>query len=90
MNGSDAEQLVRRLIEGVPGVLGGAKQELETHFRAVLQSGLQHLDLTTRSDFDVQARLLERARARVEQLESRLADLEKRLDALEQETTAPG
>lgn len=90
MNASDLEQMVRRLAEGVPAALGGARQELEGHFRNVLESGLARLDLATRSEFDAQSRLLERTRVRAEQLERRLTELEQRLAQLEQEAGTPG
>jgi hypothetical protein len=50
----------------------------------VLQSSLGKLDLTTREEFDVQTRVLERTRARIEQLEQRIATLEQRLAGLGQ------
>ena len=58
---------------------------MERNFRAVLQSALGHLDLATRADFDVQARLLERAQQRVAQLEARVASLEHQVRELEAE-----
>jgi hypothetical protein len=59
------------------------RAELEANFRAALQGSASRFDLTSRSEFDVQAKVLERARARIAELETRLEMLERRLDALQ-------
>jgi ubiquinone biosynthesis accessory factor UbiK len=78
------DELAKRLFEGLPESVRTLRQDIENNFRAVLQSGLAKLELTTRSDFEVQARVLERTRARLEQLEVRVATLEQRLKELEE------
>jgi BMFP domain-containing protein YqiC len=78
------DDLARRLFEGLPESVRTLRQDIENNFRAILQSGLAKLELTTRSDFEVQAHVLERTRARLEQLELRLATLEQRLKELEE------
>jgi ubiquinone biosynthesis accessory factor UbiK len=78
------DDLVRRLFEGLPESARTLRQDIENNFRAVLQSGLAKLELTTRSEFEVQTRVLERTRARLEQLEARVATLEQRLKELEE------
>jgi BMFP domain-containing protein YqiC len=55
------------------------RRDIESNFRAVLQASLGKLDLTTRQEFEVQTRVLERTRAALAQLEERIAVLEKRL-----------
>jgi BMFP domain-containing protein YqiC len=70
------DELARRLLERVPPALRSMQQDLESNFRAVLREGLSKLDLVTRDEFDAQTRVLERTRARLEELEARLASLE--------------
>jgi len=70
------DELARRLMERVPPALRSMQQDLEANFRAVLRERLSKLDLVTRDEFDAQARVLERTRARLEALEARLASLE--------------
>jgi BMFP domain-containing protein YqiC len=70
------DDLARRLIERLPPALRAMQDELETSFRAVLRERLAKLDLVTRDEFDAQARVLERTRARLEALEAKLAALE--------------
>jgi BMFP domain-containing protein YqiC len=73
------DDIARRLFAGLPDAAKSMRRDIESNFRAVLQSSLGKLDLTTREEFDVQTRVLERTRARIEQLEQRIATLEMRL-----------
>ncbi|HYL02841.1 MAG TPA: accessory factor UbiK family protein [Steroidobacteraceae bacterium] len=70
------DELARRLLERVPPALRAVQQDLESNFRAVLRERLGRLELVTRDEFDAQARVLERTRARLEALEARLRALE--------------
>ena len=78
------EEMVRRFIAGLPAALGGMRKELEANFRAALQGAAGRFDLTSRSEFDVQAKVLERARVRITELEARMAVLEQRLEQVHQ------
>ena len=70
------DEIARRLLERVPPAVRSMQQDLEENFRAVLRERLSKLDLVSRDEFDAQARVLERTRARLEALEARLATLE--------------
>ncbi|HUA90515.1 MAG TPA: accessory factor UbiK family protein [Steroidobacteraceae bacterium] len=70
------EEIARRLMERLPPALRSVQEDLESNFRAVLRERLSKLDLVSRDEFDAQARVLERTRARLEELEARLATLE--------------
>lgn len=54
-------------------------KDLEKNARAMLAAGFARLDLVTREEFDVQAKVLARTREKLEALESRVAELEARL-----------
>ena len=82
------DDIARRLVEGLPEAARTMRRDLESNFRAVLQSSLGKLDLTTRTEFDVQTKVLERTRAMIERLEQHIAELEERLARLE-DTTPP-
>jgi BMFP domain-containing protein YqiC len=84
MDNSRIEDIARRLFDGLPEAARTMRRDIETNFRAVLQSSLGKLDLTTREEFAVQTKVLERTRARIEQLEQRIVTLEKRLIELEE------
>ena len=83
------EDIARQLFDGLPEAARTMRRDIESNFRAVLQSSLTRLDLTTRDEFEVQTKVLERARTRIEQLELRVAALEKRLEELEETTPPP-
>jgi hypothetical protein len=51
-------------------------KDIEKNVRAMLQSGLQKLDLVTREEFDVQQEVLLRTREKLVELEARVAKLE--------------
>lgn len=72
------EDLIRRLLEGLPPSLEAAREDLKAHAERALRSGMQRLDLVSREEFDAQARVLERSRELIEQLEARVAELEAR------------
>ncbi|MCY1272414.1 putative protein YqiC [compost metagenome] len=52
------------------------RAELESQFKALLQSAFSKLDLVSRDEFDSQMAVLARTRARLEALEARVAELE--------------
>ena len=72
------DELARNLATAVPGV-GELQQELERTFQALLQSTFAKLELVTREEFEVQAEVLARSRARLEQLERQVAALEQQM-----------
>lgn len=53
-------------------------RDVEKNLHALLASLFERFDLVTRDDFEVQKRVLERARARITELERRLTELEAR------------
>jgi len=60
----------------VPESVLALRRDLEQNFKGVLSGGLAKLDLVTREEFDVQAAVLKRTRAKLAALEKRLATLE--------------
>jgi ubiquinone biosynthesis accessory factor UbiK len=53
-------------------------QDIEKNLRALLTAWFDRLDLVVREDFEVQKKLLERAHAKLAELEARVAELESR------------
>ena len=70
------DEIARRLMDNLPPALRATQRDLESNFRAVLRASLGKLDLVTRDEFDVQSRVLERTRARLEALEARVKAME--------------
>jgi len=83
------DDVAKELFERLPEAARTMRRDIESNFRAVLQSSLGRLDLTTRDEFDVQSKVLERTRARLEQFEQRVAALEKRLTEIEEAVPPP-
>ncbi|HQR23944.1 MAG TPA: accessory factor UbiK family protein [Steroidobacteraceae bacterium] len=72
------DDLARRLAGSVPESVAALRRDLEQNFKGVLAGGLAKLDLVTREEFDVQAAVLKRTRAKLAALEKRLAELESK------------
>ena len=53
-------------------------KDIEKNLRAMLASWFDRMDLVMREDFEVQRKLLERAQAKLAELEARVAELERR------------
>jgi len=53
-------------------------QDVEKNLQGLLTAWFDRLDLVLREDFDVQKKLLERAQAKLAELEARIAELEAR------------
>ena len=53
-------------------------QDMEKNLRALLAAWFDRLDLVLQEDFEVQKKLLERAQAKLSELEARIAELEAR------------
>jgi BMFP domain-containing protein YqiC len=70
-----AEELTERIGETLRN---SPAQDIERNLRALLAAWLGRLDLVPREDFEVQKKLLERAQAKLADLERRIAELESR------------
>ena len=70
------DDLARRLSDAVPTGVREIQKDLEKNLRAILQASLSKLDLVTREEFDVQARVLARTREKLDKLEKSITALE--------------
>lgn len=64
-------------------------KDIEKNARAMLTGMLSRLDLVTREEFDVQMRVLERTREKLEALEARVAALDRTTRTDAGEPSAP-
>ena len=74
---------IGEFVQQLSGLLGesGLKGEVDRTLRALVQSALSKLDMVNRDEFDSQAEILARTRARVEQLEQELDSLMQQAEA---------
>jgi len=56
-------------------------KDIERNVKAMMTQGFSKLDLVTREEFDIQAQVLAKTRAKLEALEVRVAELEAKLAA---------
>ena len=70
---NDLQQKVNQVIENSPA------KDIEKNVKAMMTQGFAKLDLVTREEFDIQAQVLAKARAKLDLMESRLAELEAKL-----------
>jgi BMFP domain-containing protein YqiC len=68
---NDLQNKVSELLKNSPA------KDVERNVKAMLSQGFAKLDLVTREEFDTQAQVLARTRARLEELEKRVAELEQ-------------
>jgi len=55
-------------------------KDIEKNLRSMLSGAFSRLDLVTREEFDVQAKVLARTREKLVALEARLSEYEKKLE----------
>jgi BMFP domain-containing protein YqiC len=70
---NDLQGKINQAIENSPA------KDIERNVKAMMTQGLSKLDLVTREEFDIQAQVLAKTRAKLEALEARVAELEARL-----------
>jgi BMFP domain-containing protein YqiC len=70
---NDLQGKINQAIESSPA------KDIERNVKAMMTQGFSKLDLVTREEFDIQAQVLAKTRAKLEALEVRVAELEARL-----------
>jgi len=72
-------RLSDKINELLPPGLQQAKSDFDARLKSLLQQQLAHYEMVSREEFDIQARVLQRTREKLEALEIKLRDLEKSL-----------
>lgn len=72
---NDLQSKINQAIDSSPA------RDIEKNVKAMMSQGFAKLDLVTREEFDIQAQVLAKTRAKLEALETRVAELEARLNA---------
>jgi len=60
------DELAHKLFATLPESVQHLEKDLQDKFKDVLQAMFAHLDLVTREEFDVQTKVLERTREKLE------------------------
>ena len=74
------EDLVQEVLKLLPGDVRKPGEDLKKNIHAALSAGLVKMDLVTREEFDIQAELLSRTRALLDELETSVRELESKLN----------
>ena len=72
---NDLQGKINQAMESSPA------KDIERNVKAMMTQGFSKLDLVTREEFDIQAQVLAKTRAKLEALELRVVELEARLAA---------
>ncbi|MET0855461.1 MAG: accessory factor UbiK family protein [Telluria sp.] len=70
---NDLQSKINQAIENSPA------KDIEKNVKAMMTQGFSKLDLVTREEFDIQAQVLAKTRAKLEELETRMTLLEARV-----------
>ncbi len=70
---SELQDRIHQVLQQSPA------KDVEKNLKAMLNQGFSKLDLLTREEFEVQAEVLARTRAKLDALETRVAELEAKL-----------
>jgi hypothetical protein len=73
------DDLAQRLHAALPAGARVLHQDVDRNVRAAVQAALNRLDLVTREEFEVQAKVLARTRAQLDEMSRRAARLEAQL-----------
>lgn len=74
-NSATLDELSRKISQALRE---SPAKDVERNVKAMLQSGLQRMNLVPRDDFEIQTQLLARTREKLEALEARVAEIEAR------------
>ena len=72
-------RLSNKINELLPPGVQQAKSDFDARLKTLLQQQLTQLEFVSREEFDIQSRVLQRTRAKLETLEEKLSQLEQSL-----------
>lgn len=77
INTSKIDEIMAKIKSSLPKGCDDFRELSEDKFKLLVSNALQSLELVSREEYDVQTKVLQRTRERLEQLEQRLELLEK-------------
>jgi hypothetical protein len=72
-------RLSEKINEMLPPGLQQVKSDFDARLKSLLQQQLANYEMVNREEFDIQARVLQRTREKLEIIEARLKELEQTL-----------
>jgi BMFP domain-containing protein YqiC len=83
--GTEYGASISYIIKLLPSELTLIKEDLEKNLKVAVSASFAKMDLVTREEFDVQAALLARTRALLDEMEQKVSELERGLSEKDQE-----
>ncbi len=74
------QELTDKLSQLFPDNMNDIRQDIKQQIHQLLQSRLNDLNLVTREEFDVQVKVLQKTRAKLQELETQVFELERQLN----------
>ncbi len=71
------DEMAKKFVKALPPGLREFQKDMERNFKSAMQATFAKLDLVSREEFDIQANVLSRTRAKLTEVEKRLAKLEE-------------
>jgi BMFP domain-containing protein YqiC len=79
MKSNKIDELIQQVINALPEDVQQMKQGFEKNLRSAMNATFAKMDLVNREEFDVQAALLARTRALLEEMEEKINQLEEKI-----------
>ncbi len=74
-NPKQFDDVAKKLFAALPTSLQNIEKDIQQKFKEILQSTFSRMDLITREEFDVQAKVLARTREKLEHLQRQVEEL---------------
>jgi len=75
----EIDKLIHSVVGTIQGKVGPLGDEVQDYLRQNLTSALKKMDIVTRHEFDIQAAVLQKTRAKVDEMEKVIKQLESHL-----------
>ncbi len=79
LDNQSINRLSERINQLLPPQLQQVKTDFDARLKTLLQQQLSELEFVSREEFDIQTRVLQRTRAKLEALELKISELETKL-----------
>lgn len=76
----EIDKLIQSVLENLPTKVGPFGDELQDYLRQAMTTALKKMDLVTRHEFDIQSAVLQRTRAKIDEMEKVIKQLEAHLE----------
>ncbi len=79
LDNQSINRLSERINQLLPPQLQQVKTDFDARLKTLLQQQLSELEFVSREEFDIQTRVLQRTRAKLEALDLKISELETKL-----------